>query len=77
MYRKAAEPHLEDGGIYRMRWWAYFDDRQNRLRTVAGDSVSLLWTLGCTLFQMQWTFCEPTEGRSSDILVVQGREPQP
>ena len=32
--------------------WAYFDDRQNRLRTVAGDSVSLLWTLGCTLFQM-------------------------
>ena len=20
--RKAAEPHLEDGGIYRKRWWA-------------------------------------------------------
>ena len=50
--REAAEPHLEDSGIYRKRWWAYFDDRQNRLRTVAGDSVSLLWTLGCTLFQM-------------------------
>ena len=25
---------------------------RNRLRTVAGDSVSLLWTVGCTLFQM-------------------------
>ena len=33
--RKAAEPHLEDGGIYRMGWWAYFDDRQNYLRDVA------------------------------------------
>ena len=22
--RKAAEPHLEDGGIYRKRWWAWW-----------------------------------------------------
>ena len=22
MRRKTTEPHLEDGGIYRMRWWA-------------------------------------------------------
>ena len=22
MRRQAAEPHLEDGGIYRKRWWA-------------------------------------------------------
>ena len=23
MRRQATEPQLEDGGIYRMRWWAY------------------------------------------------------
>ena len=39
--RKPAEPHLEDGGIYRKRWWAYFDGRQNHLRDVAGQPVSL------------------------------------
>ena len=25
--RQATEPHLEDGGIYRKRWWAYVDGR--------------------------------------------------
>ena len=32
--------------------WAYFDDRQNRLRVVAGKFVSLCWTLHSTIFQM-------------------------
>ena len=40
MRRQATEQHLKDGGIYRMRWWACFDRRQNRLRDVAGSSVS-------------------------------------
>ena len=31
MRRKSIEPHLEDGGIYRMRWWAYYDDIVNRI----------------------------------------------
>ena len=25
VHRKAAGPHLKDGGIYRMRWWALLD----------------------------------------------------
>ena len=25
--RKAAQPHLEDSGIYRMEWWAYVDSK--------------------------------------------------
>ena len=28
--------------------WAYFDDRQNHLRIVAGDSVGLFWTIAST-----------------------------
>ena len=32
MRRKAAEPHLEDSGIYRKRWWARVDCRQNYVR---------------------------------------------
>ena len=35
--RQAAERHLEDGGIYRMRWWATVDCRQNHLRDQYGD----------------------------------------
>ena len=30
------------------RWWAYFDDRQNHLRIVAGKVVNLWWTVGST-----------------------------
>ena len=36
MRRKAAEPHFEDGGIYRMRWWARVDGRWYHLRDVVG-----------------------------------------
>ena len=36
MRRQATEPHLEDGGIYRMRWWACVDGRQPSLLVAAG-----------------------------------------
>ena len=32
MRRKAAEPHLEDSGIYRKQWWAGLDKIKNRGR---------------------------------------------
>ena len=38
---KAAHPHLEDTSVYRTRWWAYIDDRQNCLRDVVGGYVNL------------------------------------
>ena len=27
-----SKPQLEDGSVYRIRWWAYFDGKQNHLR---------------------------------------------
>ena len=37
---QAAQPQLEDGSVYRARWWAYFHGRQNYLRDVAKGSVN-------------------------------------
>ena len=37
--RKPAEPHLEDGGIYRKRWWAGVDKIKNRGR-FSGHSIA-------------------------------------
>ena len=32
MHRQAAQPHLEDGGIYRMRWWGRGDSNSHAFR---------------------------------------------
>ena len=42
MRRQATEPHLEDAGIYRKRWWARLDCSQNHLRD---ETEAVLGTL--------------------------------
>ena len=38
-----------DAALDSLGWWAYFDDRQNRLRALAGDSVGLLLPVDSTI----------------------------
>ena len=46
MSRKAAEPHFEDGGIYRMRWWTWYDYETRGLAAASSpsSSTSSVWT---------------------------------
>ena len=41
MRRKATEPHLKYGGIYRMRWWAKVDSRNGLHLSWMGESKVL------------------------------------
>ena len=47
LFKVRNEPRRELSRFF-SAWWAYFDDRQNRLRTVAGKVVNLWWTVGST-----------------------------
>ena len=65
--RQAAERHLEDGGIYRKRWWAEGDGRWHHLRIVAGGPLRTpLWTcaqlstLHSDLGHTTWSIWHPT-----------------
>ena len=43
-------------------WWAYFDDRQNRLRTVVGESAGLFLTVGTSSYGGSFSPCAPRSG---------------
>ena len=78
MRRKAAEPHLEDCGIYRKRWWAKVDGRQKRLRAAVGGSVVLgTATLAGSSSLFGWAYFNDRQNHLRDVAGEPVNPPRP